>query len=88
MYAINNQKDTTINLNQYMIRHLPIIKNVNEIRLQLAEIVDSINSSYKRSRDAHDAEVERYRRRIDELIFALYSITEEEQEFITSNINH
>jgi len=86
-YAINNQKDTTINLNQYMIRHLPIIKNVNEIRLQLAEIVDSINSSYKRSRDVHDAEVERYRRRIDELIFTLYSITKEEQEFITSNIN-
>ena len=60
-YAINNQKDTTINLNQYMIRHLPIIKNVNEIRLQLAEIVDSINSSYKRSSDVHDAAVQRYR---------------------------
>ena len=86
-YAINNQKDTTINLNQYMIRHLPIVIINNQIKLDLAKIVDSINSSYKRSKDVHDGEVQMYRRRIDELIFTLYSITEEEQEFITSNIN-
>ena len=87
-YAINNQKDTTINLNQYMIRHLPIVKNLNQMRLQLAESVDSINSSYKISNDVHSGEVQRYRRRIDELIFELYSLTEEEQELITSNINY
>jgi hypothetical protein len=87
-YAINNQKDTTINLNQYMIRHLPIIKNDDQIKLQLAEIVDSIISTYKRNRDNNDGEFQRNRKRIDEIIFTSYSITKDEQDLILSNIKY
>ncbi|MCK4286613.1 MAG: Eco57I restriction-modification methylase domain-containing protein, partial [Candidatus Lokiarchaeota archaeon] len=41
-YAINNQKNTTINLNQYMIRHIPIVNVDSQIKVKLANKVDEI----------------------------------------------
>ena len=84
-YAINNQKDTTINLNQYMIRHLPIMKVNHQIKLQLAGIVDNINDLYKRG-ITHRAKIQTLRGGIDDLIYELYSINKEEQKIILSNI--
>jgi len=85
-YAINNQKDTTINLNQYMIRHLPIIKIDYQIKLNLARLVDNINYLYKKD-NLKKAKIKEFRERVDDLIFELYSINEEEQKTIFSNIN-
>ncbi len=84
-YAINNQKDTTINLNQYMIRHLPIMKVNHQIKLDLAGIVDNINDLYRRG-ITHRAKIQTLRGGIDDLIYELYSINKEEQKIILSNI--
>ncbi|HEC40214.1 MAG TPA: hypothetical protein ENI29_18390, partial [bacterium] len=85
-YAINNQKDTTINLNQYMIRHLPIVKIDNQIKMDLAKIVDIINNSYKKGK-IHEAKIHKLRERVDNLIFELYLINKEEKKIILSNVN-
>lgn len=45
IYGINNQQDTTINLNQYMIRHLPI--NLPENVKSFSKIYDVIISLIK-----------------------------------------
>ena len=85
-YAINNQKDTTINLNQYMIRHLPIVKIDNQIKMDLAKIVDIINNSYKKGK-INEAKIHKLRERVDNLIFELYLINKEEKKIILSNVN-
>ncbi len=85
-YAINNQKDTTINLNQYMIRHLPIIKPNNEKKHEISEKVDTINNFLEQSNSITNRNIFPLLREIDDSIFELYSITENEKDLIISDV--
>ncbi len=83
IYAINNQKDTTINLNQYMIRHLPIIKPGNNTKNKIVEKVDVINILLQN--DSIDLEkFYSVLREIDDIIFNIFSIAENEANLIIS----
>ncbi|MHA2182608.1 MAG: HsdM family class I SAM-dependent methyltransferase, partial [Promethearchaeota archaeon] len=76
MYAINNQKNTTINLNQYMIRHIPIVNVDNQIKVKLANKVDEI---IKRLHQNHNKSYEGVKHllvEIDDIIFRSYSISD------------
>ena len=86
IYAINNQKDTTINLNQYMIRHLPIVKPPEQLKLKLAENVKIINKLFKDNNGAINQNIRQVAKEIDDLVFNLYSISEDERKIIISDI--
>ena len=88
LYGINNQKNTTINLNQYMIRHLPI-KNANSNhKKDLSEKAQTIIHSLIDSNNKLDDEAIHLSREIDDLIFKLYDITDDERELIISTIKN
>lgn len=84
IYAINNQKDTTINLNQYMIRHLPIIGIKDDLKTVISNKVDQILNEYKESGGELNNTIIKLSKKIDGLIFNLYSITEQESKTIIS----
>lgn len=88
IYGINNQNDTTINLNQYMIRHLPIIdpKGKNDIVDDLIYRVDLILDSYKLTEGKLNNTIRKEEKAIDRLIFDLYSINEEERNSIMAKV--
>ncbi|MFX0106255.1 MAG: class I SAM-dependent DNA methyltransferase [Candidatus Hodarchaeota archaeon] len=86
IYAINNQKDTTINLNQYMVRHLPIVKTNNEIKIKIAEKVDILSNLLKKNYGNINENVCQLLKEIDDSIFNLYSITENEMNMVISTI--
>ncbi|MFX1303528.1 MAG: class I SAM-dependent DNA methyltransferase [Promethearchaeota archaeon] len=83
-YAINNQKDTTINLNQYMIRHLPIVKSNKEIKIKIAEKVDTIMNLLILNNGIANERTYQLLREIDNIIFNLYTISESEKDLIIS----
>ncbi|MFW9998760.1 MAG: Eco57I restriction-modification methylase domain-containing protein [Candidatus Hodarchaeota archaeon] len=85
IYGINNQKDTTINLNQYMIRHLPIVKPNSSIKHQIVEKVDKINTILNGRNRINNKKFYDVLREIDGLIFELYLLTEDEMNFIISD---
>jgi hypothetical protein len=88
LYGINNQKNTTINLNQYMIRHLPI-KNANpNDKKDLSEKVQTIILSLIDSNGKLGDKAIHLSREIDDLIFKLYDITDDERELIISIIKN
>ncbi|MFW9928994.1 MAG: Eco57I restriction-modification methylase domain-containing protein [Candidatus Thorarchaeota archaeon] len=86
IYGINNQMDTTINLNQYMIRHLPIPVIDNEIKNDLALKVDSLITLYD-----HPEQNEQYigeiLEEIDKIIFQIYLIAKDEILLILKSIS-
>ena len=84
IYAINNQKDTTINLNQYMIRHLPIIGIKDDVKIEISMDVDQILNEYKESAGVINNTIIKLSKKIDNLFFNLYSITEIERRKIIS----
>ena len=88
IYAINNQKDTTINLNQYMIRHLPIINPNNKIKIQIAEKVDFVSQILKDTNGKINDRVAQTLRDIDDIILNLFSITETEKSLIISKVKN
>ncbi len=85
IYAINNQKDTTINLNQYMIRHLPIIKPDNKIKNNIIEKVDLIDSLLQKNNRIALIKYYQVLREIDNIVFHIYSIPENEKNLIILN---
>jgi hypothetical protein len=86
IYGINNQINTTINLNQYMIRHLPIPIIDNETKSVLASKVDSLITLYY-----HPEQNEQYimelLEEIDKIIFHIYLIKKEEISLILKSIS-
>ncbi len=84
IYAINNQKDTTINLNQYMIRHLPIIKPDKINKSKIIENVDMIDFLLLKNNGAALHKYYQVLREIDNIVFQLYSISESEKNLILS----
>jgi hypothetical protein len=86
IYGINNQKDTTINLNQYMIRHLPL-KNSNEItKSEIGFKVNKIFENLRMSNGKYDTMTSNLLKEIDDFIFSLYSITDDEKNVILNNL--
>lgn len=86
IYGINNQKDTTINLNQYMIRHLPIIGINSKIKKLIVEKVEKINSLLITNDLITNENVDRLLKDIDDIIFKQYSISEREKNLIISEL--
>ncbi|MFX1393799.1 MAG: Eco57I restriction-modification methylase domain-containing protein, partial [Promethearchaeota archaeon] len=87
-YGINNQKGTTINLNQYMIRHLPIIKPAEEIKTEIVKKVDKIINYLETNQGIANQSVYQLYREIDDIIFVLFGITNEDRQIIISNIKN
>ncbi len=87
-YGINNQKDTTINLNQYMIRHLPIMKANGDIKSQIVSHVDYITNYLEKNKGTTSKSINQNLIEIDDIIFNLYSITEDERKIIISYIKN
>jgi len=85
-YAINNQRDTTINLNQYMIRHLPIIHCQKDLKQEITDKVDNISKFLFRSNGKLTNETKQFVKEIDNLVFELYSITDQEKKTILSTL--
>ncbi|MFX0027483.1 MAG: class I SAM-dependent DNA methyltransferase [Candidatus Hermodarchaeota archaeon] len=85
-YAINNQRDTTINLNQYMIRHLPIIHCPKYLKVELATKVNKISQFLFRSDGKLTNKTKEFVKEIDNKVFELYSITNQEKKTIISII--
>ena len=87
IYGINNQKDTTINLNQYMIRHLPIVKPDDGSKVEIAKKVDKIIVYNEVNAGKENVNIIRLFRDIDKSIFDLYNISNEERNFIISTVS-
>ena len=86
LFAINNQTDTTINLNQYMIRHFPII-NVKKIyKEEISEKVNFIMKYLEHNNSEMDETIYYCIREIDKILFELYSLTEIEQKLLISTL--
>ncbi|MFW9901113.1 MAG: class I SAM-dependent DNA methyltransferase [Candidatus Thorarchaeota archaeon] len=88
IYGINNQKDTTINLNQYMIRHLPIINPDNIIKTKIVEKVEKINNLLIIKNQIFSKNIRQLLKEIDKIIFNQYSITEVEKNLIISEVKN
>ena len=86
IYGINNQKDTTINLNQYMIRHLPIVKAKEDVKSEIVPRVDDIIGQIKNNMGQLNDEIIKLIKELDDIIFNLYSMTEKEQSIIKSHL--
>jgi len=88
IYGINNQKDTTINLNQYMIRHLPI-KNVDDkVKINLSQTIDNILQLFVLTNGEINNEITLLLRDIDKIIFQRYSISKQEQSLIVNHLKN
>jgi hypothetical protein len=88
IYAINNQKHTTINLNQYMIRHLPLINPNSETKLRICEKVDLITRNLEKFNGQISEKLTQEIRNTDATLFDLYSIDEKEQKLIISSVKN
>jgi len=87
IYGINNQKNTTINLNQYMIRHLPIIKPNNKVKMVITRKVDALTKMLNLSNKTVSEDLKQLIRDIDDSIFILYSISESEKNRIILKVS-
>jgi hypothetical protein len=85
-YAINNQMNTTINLNQYMIRHLPFIEINN--KTDVCKYVDKITLNLNQSGGIFNSNIYILFKELDKLVFALYSLDNREiHEIITQIVD-
>jgi hypothetical protein len=88
LYGINNQQNTTINLNQYMIRHLPIKNAISKIKVKLSDCVQRIINSLLDNDGFYSKEIINEIRDIDAIVFELYNLEPLEQDLITSEIKN
>ena len=86
--AINNQKNTTINLNQYMIRHLPIKNASPGQKKALSQKVQEVINALLNSNGKLNGEIINKLRQIEGIIFELYEIDGKEREMIISDIKN
>ena len=83
-YAINNQMNTTINLNQYMIRHLPFI-DIKD-KLDICKYVDAITTKLIQNKGVFNKSINSLVRELDNTIFELYSFDLGEKKEIITNV--
>lgn len=88
VYGINNQENTTINLNQYMIRHLPIVKAEKSKKKQIADIVDLISEELSITNGELNTTLKSNFIALNDLIFRLYSLEKKRNQILMlSKIN-
>ncbi|MHA2036931.1 MAG: HsdM family class I SAM-dependent methyltransferase [Promethearchaeota archaeon] len=87
-YAINNQKNTTINLNQYMIRHIPIVNVDNQIKGELANKSDKVTQILQEKPYKSFKDVRSLLKEIDDIIFTSYSISNDEKKIIINEMKN
>jgi hypothetical protein len=88
LYGINNQQNTTINLNQYMIRHLPIRKTPSEHKKILSELVQRVTNSLLESNGIYNKPILSEIREIEDIVFDLYDLGKIERDMIISDIKN
>ena len=88
LYGINNQENTTINLNQYMIRHLPIKNASPDQKKTLSEKVQNVINALLKSNGKLNGKIIQELRQIEGIIFELYEIDGNEREMIVSDIKN
>ena len=88
LYGINNQQNTTINLNQYMIRHLPIKNASTNQKKTLSEKVQDVISALLKSKGKLNGEIINELKLIDAIIFDLYDLENNERDMIVSTIKN
>ncbi len=86
IYAINNQNDTTINLNQYMIRHLPIMSINNTEKEKIAKLVGMISRRFEESNGHLTGDVRNKIITLNDLIFNAYNIETNQQKLIQDEV--
>jgi len=86
-YGINNQKNTTINLNQYMIRHIPIVKPSDTEKKRLINNVEQIQTQLYNNHGELDSNIAQLCQEIDNIVFSIYNIKKEEQKLVLMTIN-
>jgi hypothetical protein len=88
LYGINNQQTTTINLNQYMIRHLPIINAPPDSKKKISNLVQGVINSLLESKGVYKKEILFKIKEIEENIFVLYDLENSERKMIVSDIRN
>jgi hypothetical protein len=88
LYGINNQENTTINLNQYMIRHLPIKNASSDQKKTLSEKVQYVINALLKSNGKLNGKIINDLRQIESIIFELYEIDGNERDMIVSDIKN
>ena len=88
LYGINNQQNTTINLNQYMIRHLPIMDASPDQKKTLSKKAQGVISALLNSNGKLNREIINELRQIEGIIFELYELDGKEREMIISDIKN
>jgi hypothetical protein len=88
LYGINNQQNTTINLNQYMIRHLPIKNASSGQKKTLSEKVQNVINNLLKSNGKLNGKIIQKLKQIEGIIFELYEIDGNEREMIVSDIKN
>ncbi len=88
LYAINNQENTTINLNQYMIRHLPIKNASIDQKKTLSKKVQNVINALQNSNGKLTRDIISELRQVEGIIFELYEIDGNEREMIISDITN
>ncbi len=86
IFGINNQKDTTINLNQYMIRHLPILKCQKITKQDISEKVDFIIKNLEENKGLITKVIKNTIIELNSQIFDLFSINANEINFIIEKV--
>ncbi len=88
LYGINNQQNTTINLNQYMIRHLPIKNAPSDRKKKLSEFVQRITNSLLESNGIYNEDILSNIREVEDIIFDLYDLENNQRDMIVSDIKN
>ncbi len=88
LYGINNQQNTTINLNQYMIRHLPIKDAPFEKKEKLSELVQKVINSLLKSNGTYNETNLSIIGEVENIIFDLYDLENKERDIIVSDIKN
>ena len=86
LYGINNQQNTTINLNQYMIRHLPIMNALAGQKKKVSDLVQTIIDSLLENNGIYRKAILYQIRKLDEIVFDLYELLESDREMMINDI--
>jgi hypothetical protein len=83
-----NQQNTTINLNQYMIRHLPVKNASQDQKKTLSEKVQYVINALLKSNGKLNGKIIQELKQMEDIIFELYEIDGNEREMIVSEIKN
>ena len=83
-----NQQNTTINLNQYMIRHLPVKNAFQDQKKTLSEKVQYVINALLKSNGKLNGKIIQELKQMEDIIFELYEIDGNEREMIVSEIKN